>query len=220
MSNAQRRNVRTERSYLSTVAGSPADRLAAAVARTARATRGRRPSGLAHPDADDIIGTIDTDDASGFDPRPVLEALSSNDAPAVVMGQVAGILHGSLELTGDLDLLWSGAERDAAAMAAAFGALDATLTDDDGVSVDAGDAFVIPKVLFRTPTAAGDCCTPRLPWGDLDVAASIEHAASTRIGGATVRYLRIEDLITMRLVGGRPKDLRRAAELERIARAR
>jgi hypothetical protein len=53
-------------------------------------------------DADETVGTIESDDAAGFDPLPVLRALHSHGAPAVVMGQVAGILHGSVELTGDL----------------------------------------------------------------------------------------------------------------------
>lgn len=34
--------------------------------------------------------------------------------------------------------------------------------------------------------------------------------------GTTIRYLAIEDLITMRRAVGRPKDLRRAAELEAL----
>jgi hypothetical protein len=31
-------------------------------------------------------------------------------------------------------------------------------------------AFGLPKVLFRTPRASGERCTPALPWGDLPVA--------------------------------------------------
>jgi len=42
-----------------------------------------------------------------------------------VMGQVAGIMHGSRELTGDLDLLWDGDHGQAPALAAAFAAAGA-----------------------------------------------------------------------------------------------
>jgi hypothetical protein len=167
--------------------------------------------------ADGTVGTIDSDDAIGFDPMPVLRALADHRAPAVVMGQVAGILHGSAEPTGDLDLLWSGSEGDASAMARAFDALDARLTDDDGRPVDLGIAFGLPKVLFRTPSATGDCCTPRLDWKDLDVRAFLGRAEEAAFEGFVVRYLTIEDLIEMRRVAGRPKDLRRAAELEVLA---
>jgi hypothetical protein len=117
-----------------------------------------------HDDADETVGTIESDDAAGFDPLPVLRALHGHGSRAVVIGQVAGILHGSAELTGDLDLLWSGHERDASAMAAAFDALSAELTDEEGSPVHVRSAFSLPKVLFRTSSAVGDCCTPRLPW--------------------------------------------------------
>ena len=197
-----------------------AGRLHAAIRAIAEHTQGRLPAGTAHGDADESVGTIESDDAVGFDPLPVLRALAEHDARAVVMGQVAGILHGSAELTGDLDLLWSGTERDRPAMSAAFGALQARLTDDDGVPADLADAFALPKVLFRTATAAGDCCTPRLPWKGLDVASFIERAAVADVDGFAVRYLRVEDLVAMRLAAGRPKDLRRAAELQRMAALR
>lgn len=63
-----------------------------------------------------------------------------------------------------------------------------------------------------------DCCTPRLPWGDLDVAAFLGRAlVAEGPGGLRVRYLQRTDLITMRRAVGRPKDLRRAAELEAMA---
>jgi hypothetical protein len=165
-------------------------------------------------------GTVDGDDAVGFDPRPVLKALADRGARVAVIGQVAGILHGSAELTGDLDLLWSGHPDDAAAMAAAFASLGTALTDDDGATVGSDDAFALAKVQFRTTTAAGDCCTPRLPWGnDLDVASFLDRSVEADIDGTTVRYLAIQDLIAMRRGTSRPKDQRRAAELERIVAA-
>jgi hypothetical protein len=196
----------------------PGDRLRAAVARIAEHTRERVRTGLCHDDADDTIGTIDSDDAVGFDPLPVLQTLRRHRAGAVVIGQVAGILHGSSELTGDLDLLWSGDPPDAEAMAAAFAALSADLFDDDHEPLtDPTTAFGRPKVLFRTASAAGDCCTPRLPWGALEVGGFLDRAEEAEIDGVLVRYLALDDLITMRRASGRPKDLRRAAELERLA---
>ena len=166
--------------------------------------------------ADDVTGTIATDDAIGFDPRQLLQALYHCGAPAVVIGQVAGIMHGSGELTGDLDLLWDGDERHIAAMA--FGSVGAQLADDNGVAVacDAA-AFRLPKLVFSTPGASGDCCTPALPWGDLPIAEFLARREIAAAPGLEVGYLRREDLIRMRWMAGRPKDLRRAAELARLA---
>jgi hypothetical protein len=167
---------------------------------------------VTHDEADVVVGSIATDSAIGFDPLPLLEALSRNDARVVIMGQVAGILHGSRELTGDLDLLWDGDPAQADRMAAAFASVDAQLTDADSQPVHCDtEAFALPKVFFHTRQASGDCCTPALPWGALDIAGIIERAD---VLFGSVRYVSLEDLIVMRRAVGRPKDLRRVDELE------
>jgi hypothetical protein len=180
------------------------------------ATRPRR--GVTHDDADDTVGTIDSDEAVGFDPRPLLAAFDRHGARVVVIGQVAGILHGSEELTGDLDLLWSGAPEEAPKLVAAFADVDAALFDDDHHAIDLTvDALALPKVLFASPAASGDCCTPRLPWGTLDIDGTLARAVRAQDGGVTVHYAALPDLIAMRRgPAARPKDLRRAAELEAL----
>jgi hypothetical protein len=193
-------------------------RLTRAVARLAAYTAGRDKAGRSHDDADDVVGTVDTDDAHGFDPLPLLRAFHRSGAHVVVIGQVAGIMHGSAELTGDLDLLWSGEPEQAPRMVTAFRQAGATLADDDGDAVACTrEAFGLPKVVFRTGHASGDCCTPALPWGGIPVAAMLTRArAAVAADGTVVRYLARPDLISMRRAVGRPKDLRRAGELERL----
>ncbi|MCC9312145.1 hypothetical protein LN042_34665, partial [Kitasatospora sp. RB6PN24] len=198
----------------------PIDRLRLAVARTAELVADRAPTGLSLPqpsaggtpiDADDVHGTVGTDGAVGFDPIPLLAELDRQGAQVTVIGQVAGILHGSQELTGDLDLLWDGDHSRAAAMAAAFAAVGATLLDEDGNELPCGpEAFHLRKLDFRTPQASGDLCTPKLPWGELDVTGFVERALTTPgADGTVIRYLRKADLNAMRTAVGRPKDLRR-----------
>jgi len=104
-------------------------RLRAAVRRLAVETRASARTGRSHEDADDVVGTAGTDDAVGFDPLPLLRALHEHGARVAVIGQVAGIMHGSMELTGDLDLLWDGARERAPALAAAFASASARLAD-------------------------------------------------------------------------------------------
>jgi hypothetical protein len=192
------------------------------VARTAEAVRGRARTGRHHDDADEVVGTLATDGAIDFDPRPLLASLHRAGAQVVIIGQVAGILHGSAELTGDLDLLWDGDPRHTPAMAAGFAAVGAELFHDDGHPVPCGpESFLLPKVTFQTATASGDVCTPDLPWGALTVSDYVRRAHRiTSDGGWSLSYLRLSDLITMRLAVGRPKDLRRAAELETLAASR
>lgn len=196
----------------------PLDRLASAIERLAELTSDRQATGTSHDDADDTVGTVASDDAHGFDPFPMLRACHEVDAPLVVIGQVAGILHGSTELTGDLDLLWSGDADDIPALVAVFTRASAGLADRDGrrIRIDAS-AFWLPKVLFRTASASGDCCTPALPWGDLPVREFLARSVvAVGADGLRVRYLDRADLIAMRRAVGRPKDLRRATELERL----
>ncbi|SEM43668.1 hypothetical protein SAMN05660976_05147 [Nonomuraea pusilla] len=194
----------------------PLERLRAAARRTRELALNRAATGLGHEDADDEVGTFGTDDALGFDPFPLLEALHRHGARAVVIGQVAGIMHGSAELTGDLDLLWDGAPAHAPALAAAFAAVGARLGDETGAPLATRPgSFLRPKVRFTSPGAGGDCCTPALPWGGLHVQGCLDRAITTvDAGGLEVRYVSREDLIRMRRALGRPKDLRRAAELE------
>lgn len=196
----------------------PLAALRQAVERTRAATRDRPLTGLSHDDADDDAGTIDTDSARDFDPLPLLRALHEAGARVAVIGQVAGILHGSRELTGDLDLLWDGEPAQAAALAEAFAAVGAELVDDDGRPVAlTPQAFLLPKVQFESRNASGDCCTVALPWGTLPVREFLDRALTVSSpDGLEVRYLRREDLIAMRREVGRPKDLRRAEELERL----
>jgi hypothetical protein len=195
----------------------PVRRLREALGRLADETRGRRLTGRTHQDADDTTGTASTDDAVGFDPLPLLRALDLAGARVVVIGQVAGIMHGSRELTGDLDLLWDGDTSQAEPLATAFTEMRARLTNDDGFPVPCDpEAFRLPKVLFRTPTASGDCCAPTLPWGNLPVTDFLERCDEASAGDFTIRYLNRQDLVLMRHAAGRVKDLRRAAELQAL----
>ncbi|MEV1177458.1 hypothetical protein [Nonomuraea sp. NPDC049784] len=197
----------------------PLERLRAAARRTRELALTRAATGLGHEDADDDVGTIGTDDALGFDPFPLLEALHHSGVRVVVIGQVAGIMHGSTELTGDLDLLWDGTPAHAPALATAFSSINAQLADETGNPVATHpDSFLRPKVQFTSPGASGDCCTPALPWGTLQVRECFDRAiTAVDPGGLEVHYVSRNDLIQMRRAIGRPKDLRRADELDSSA---
>jgi hypothetical protein len=199
----------------------PLDRLHDAVERLRVLTLDRPPTNRTHNDADDTVGTVATDSARGFDPFPLLRALHRAGVKAVVIGQVAGILHGSAELTGDLDLLWDGDPARTDDLAAAFASVGSRLLDDDGRPLPLGpESFRRPKVQFESPQASGDCCTPALPWGDLAVGDFVARAltVSSEVG-FDVHYLSRDDLNLMRRAIGRPKDLRRADELDRLTDA-
>ncbi|MFJ8085723.1 hypothetical protein ACIQ6Y_34740 [Streptomyces sp. NPDC096205] len=182
-------------------------RLRQAVRRIQDATRDRGTTGRGAEEADDVAGTFATDGALGFDPFPFLRALHEAGSHALVVGQVAGIMHASTELTGDLDLLWDGTPEEARALRAALTATGCShLPDLDR-----------PEAAYQVTGASGDLCTPALPWGDMDVAPCLDRAVHAHDpAGFTVRYAALDDLIRMRRSLGRPKDHRRADELERL----
>ncbi|CAL9493428.1 hypothetical protein [Streptomyces sp. enrichment culture] len=183
-------------------------RLRQAITRTEEATRTRAPTGRPPEEADALHGTFATDGALGFDPLPFLRALHEARSHAVVIGQVAGIMHGSTELTGDLDLLWDGTPAEAQALHAALTRAGCPAPPD----------LTRAQVPYRVTGAAGDLCTPALPWGAMNVAPCLSRADTTRDpAGFTIRYAALDDLIRMRRALGRPKDHRRAAELTRLA---
>nr|WSW68634.1 hypothetical protein OG461_21860 [Streptomyces sp. NBC_00995] len=178
-----------------------------AVRRTQEATRERAATGRGPEEADDVVGTFSTDGALGFDPLPLLRALHEAGSGAVVIGQVAGIMHGSADLTGDLDLLWDGSPEEARALHAALTTTGCTAPPE----------LDRPQVAYQAPGVSGDLCTPALPWGDMDVMPCLARAVSTRDpAGFDIRYADLDDLIRMRRALGRPKDLRRADELDAL----
>lgn len=182
-------------------------RLRQAVRRTRDVTRDRAATGRSPEEADDLAGTFATDGALGFDPFPFLRALHEAGSHAVVVGQVAGIMHGSTELTGDLDLLWDGTPEQARALRDALVATGCARVPD----LDRAQAA------YRVTGVGGDLCTPALSWGGMDVAPCPARAADAHDpSGFTIRYAALDDLIRMRRAIGRPKDHRRADELERL----
>lgn len=204
---------------MSSPAETPFERLAYAVQRIGDYVDARARTGVSHDEADDTAGTIECDDAVGFDPFPLLAALDRHGARAVVIGQVAGILHGSQELTGDLDLLRAGTPDEAPRFANAFADVAAEVLDEDRRPLPLDPrAFDLPKVLFESSGACGDCCTPRLPWGSLDIVGVLDRAVAVTERGVTIHFASLNDLIEMRRVSGRPKDVRRAAELSQLSR--
>lgn len=181
-------------------------------------THGRSIRGVRHDDADTDAGTFGTDDAIGFDPFPMLAVMQETGADYAVFGQVAGILHGSTDPTGDLDFLWDGSATAVDRIAGAFERAGVVLRDERFQPVAPsryGQALQGAKVYFEGLGSAGDLCTPRLRWGDLDVTAFLHRKVWAHRGAVGVPYLRLDDLISMRrAVSTSPKHARRLAELE------
>lgn len=132
--------------------GMPIDHLRAVCENIRAQTQGRAPRGVRHDDADAEVGTFGSDDAIGFDPFPMLAVMPTSGASYAVFGQVAGILHGSSEPTGDLDILWDGSADGVDGMVHAFQAAGVVLRDEDFNRLEPADyrtALAGAKVYFE-----------------------------------------------------------------------
>jgi hypothetical protein len=177
----------------------PIERLRVATQHIGERTNGLAARGVRHDAADDVIGTFHTDDGIGFDPFPMLALMQSTGANYAIFGQVAGIMHGSIELTGDLDILWDGGEFGRERMAESFAAGGVKLRDEDGViSADLRASLGAPKTNFEGIGCAGDLCTPKLPWGALDVTAFLGSKVWAFSDSLVVPYLALEDVLSRR----------------------
>ena len=148
--------------------------------------------------------------------RPLL-ALLDNGVRFVVIGGVAGVLHGAPLITTDLDVCYARDEENLARLAAALRELgarlrgrnvpDALSLELDVATLRAGDHFTLatdagPLDLLGSPAGA--------PGGYAELART---AARMSIGVAEIQVAALDDLIRMKRAAGRPKDLAIVEEL-------
>jgi hypothetical protein len=120
----------------------------------------------------------------------LLALLADGGVEVVVIGGLAGAVHGAARATYDVDVVYRRTPENLGTLAAG---LNFTLT------TDAGPLDLLGEVL------GGGFYE--------DLAAS---AASYDLAGATVLVASLDDLIAMKRAAGRPKDLEVVAELETI----
>jgi hypothetical protein len=153
--------------------------------------------------------------------RPLLEVLSRHGVDFVVVGGVAGLIHGSAFPTYDFDVAYS---RDGANLERLSAALR-----EIGVRLRNAPAD-LPFEADAATLAAGANFTFETEFGDFDI---LGHIAGNReydelrarswaaeIAGFPVRVASIDDLIGMKRTASRPKDHIVAEELVVIAELR
>lgn len=143
-----------------------------------------------------------------FDPLGALRALTDAGVDFVVIGGIAGRLHGSVTVTNDLDVCYDRSPENLERLATVLIEAGARLR---GVEEE------VPFTADAETLAAGDSFTFVTRFGNLDIVASpsgVPGFAALAAGavvydldGISVPVASLEDLITMKLAAGRPKDL-------------
>ncbi|MBA3689325.1 MAG: hypothetical protein H0W81_10945 [Chloroflexi bacterium] len=153
-----------------------------------------------------------------FDPLRLLQALDRHGVRFVVIGGIAGRLHGSPTVTRDLDICHARDGANQEALAATLRELHARLR---GVEQD------VPFRLDARTLAAGDSFTFETDAGDFDVLGTptgtsgydelLRTAEELDLDGLKVRVASIDALIHMKRAAGRRKDM---VEVEILAAVR
>lgn len=150
--------------------------------------------------------------------RQLMEALDRHAVDFVVIGGIAGIVHGSAYPTYDFDVLYARDEGNLQRMAGALQELGVTLR---GAPAD------LPFQPDARTLAAGCNFTFDTDFGRFDIlgeAAGMRDYEEVRadaklekVWGVPIRVVSIDDLIRMKHAAGRPKDKLMAEELIAIA---
>jgi hypothetical protein len=147
---------------------------------------------------------------SVFQPRDVLQALAAHGVKYVVIGNLAGTLHGSPLATTDVDICPSRDDENLTALAAALTAMDARIrtTDDPrGIPFACDVAFLRQMTMVNLTTRFGDVDLSFEPSGTGGYADLIEHAVRIELrDGLSTQIAALEDIIRSKEAANRGKD--------------
>jgi hypothetical protein len=145
-----------------------------------------------------------------FDPLKTLSVLVRHDVQFVLIGGVAGNIHGSPVLTMDLDVTPEPGDANLERAAAALRDLNARLRVDDdsrGVPFDVSGRALRKATVWMLRTDLGDLDLVIEPAGTRGYADLRRDATEFDLGdGIRVHVASVPDLIRMKEASGRAKD--------------
>jgi hypothetical protein len=149
----------------------------------------------------------------------LLRALTDAGVDFVVIGGIAAVAHGSLQITQDLDVTYASDEENLERLGAVLVGLGASLAGvtDDVPFIPDGRTLRHTRVLTLN-TSDGPLDVLAEPDGSGGYARLRANAITATVGDVDVRIAGLDDLIAMKKAAGRRKDEIYIEELEAIRR--
>jgi hypothetical protein len=144
-----------------------------------------------------------------LDPECLFGALADAGVDYVLIGGLAGVLHGSPAMTNDADIVPSRARGNLVRLGEALRDLDArvrSVTEPDGVVFDPHPDLLAGMQMLNTTTRCGDLDLTFEPSGTRGYDDLVSRAVEFRIGGLRVLVAALDDVIRSKEAADRPKD--------------
>lgn len=144
-----------------------------------------------------------------FDPERILSELGAHGVKFVVIGGLAGSLHGSPHATFDLDITPSRHRENLVRLADALRALGARIRVDEGdggLAFDCSADFLGRVDLLNLTTVAGDMDIAFVPTGTEGYDDLAQSAITVVIRDTTFDIASLDDIIRSKQAADRPKD--------------
>lgn len=142
-------------------------------------------------------------------PECLFAALADAAVDFVLIGGLAGVLHGSPAMTNDADIVPSRTDDNLQRLSQALGALDARLrstSDPEGVAFDPHPVLLAAMAIINTTTRCGDLDISFVPDGTDGYDDLIERAVTFDVNGLVLQVAALDDIIRSKEAAGRPRD--------------
>ena len=144
-----------------------------------------------------------------FDPKCIFRVLEAHKIDYVLVGGLAGVLHGSTAMTNEADIVPARNAENLERLADALRDLDARLrTADtpDGVAFDPHPALLDSMAMLNMTTRCGDLDLTFSPAALDDYDALEANSEQFELAGCVVKVAALADIIRSKEAANRPKD--------------
>lgn len=146
---------------------------------------------------------------NAFDPIALLTAIHEHGVDCVVIGGLAGVLHGSPATTNDADIMPDPDPANLERLSSLLRDIDARLRvadSPDGIEFDPHPALLASMAMLNTTTRHGDLDVGFRPAGIGDYDELRSNAVEFDVDGVPVRVASLDDIIRSKETAGRAKD--------------